>query len=133
MRVHNSKKTRPAGSTAEQAKQGNHWASGNPCNQYNPHGGCRQFEIAELLGHGPENGLRLSELVSLTGRKGREVRRAIQAERLRGVPILSDNTNGYFLPGTESDRAACVRSLRGRAREILDVANAIEAAKMEAG
>ena len=124
-------KTRPAGGTAEQAKQGNHWASGTPCDKYNPCGGCRQFEIADLLGHGPENGLRLSELVSLTGRKGREVRRAIQAERLRGVPILSDNTNGYFLPETEADRAACVRSLRGRAREILDVANAIEAAEVD--
>lgn len=124
-------KARPAGSAAEQAGQGNHWTSGIPCNQYNPHGGCRQFEIAELLGHGPENGLRLSELVSLTGRKGREVRRAIQAERLRGVPILSDNEHGYFLPSSGEDRAACVRSLRGRAKEILNVAAAIEAAEVD--
>lgn len=124
-------KARPAGSAAEQAGQGNHWESGIPCNQYNPHGGGRQFEIADLLGHGPENGLRLSDFVRLTGWPGRDVRRIIQAERLRGVPILSDNANGYFLPETEEDRAACVRSLRGRAREILDVANAIERAGVE--
>lgn len=124
-------KAHSAGSAAEQAKQGNHWASRNPCNQYNPHGGGRQFEIAELLGHGPENGLRLSELVSLTGRKGRVARRMIQAERLGGAPILSDNEHGYFLPSSGEDRAACVRSLRGRAKEILNVAAAIEAAEVE--
>ena len=59
------------------------------------------------------------------------MRRIIQAERLRGVPILSDNANGYFLPETEADRAACVRSLRGRAQEILNVADAIERAGVE--
>ena len=124
-------KARPAGSAAEQAGQGNHWESGIPCNQYNPHGGGRQFEIADLLSHGPKNGLRLYELVSLTGWTGRAVRRMIQAERLGGVPILSDNEHGYFLPSSGEDRAACVRSLRGRAQEILDVANAIEAADVE--
>ena len=122
---------RPAGGTAEQARQGHHWASGNPCNQYNPRGGGRQFEIADLLSRGPENGLRLSELVSLTGCTGRVVRRMIQAERLGGVPILSDNEHGYYLPSSEADREACIRSLRGRAKEILDVADAIERTGVE--
>ena len=125
------RKARPAGSAAEQAKQGNHWASGNPYGQSNTQTAGRQFVIADLLSHGPQNGLHLSDLARLTGWTGREVRRTIQAERLRGVPILSDNANGYFLPETEADRAACVRSLRGRAREILDVANAIEAAEVD--
>lgn len=124
-------KARPAGGTAEQAGQGTHWASGIPCNEYNPHGGGRQFEIADLLSYGPENGLRLSELVSLTGWKGRDVRRAIQAERLRGIPILSNCKDGYFLPEVEADRAACVRSLRNRAREIMNVADAIAAAEVD--
>lgn len=124
-------KARPAGGTAEQAGQGTHWASGIPCNEYNPHGGGRQFEIADLLSYGPENGLRLSELVSLTGWKGRDVRRMIQAERLGGVPILSDNEHGYYLPSSEADLAACVRSLRGRAKEILEVADAIERTGVE--
>lgn len=124
-------KARPAGGTAEQAGQGNHWTSRIPCNQYNVRGGCRQFEIADLLSHGPENGLRLSELVSLTGWTGRAVRRMIQAERLGGVPILSDNEHGYFLPSSGEDRAACVRSLRSRAKEILNVADAIERTEVE--
>lgn len=126
MKLRNSKKARPDAATSRQAGQGTHWASGIPCNEYNPHGGGRQFEIADLLGHGPENAIRLSELVSLTGRKGRDVRRMIQAERLGGVPILSDNEHGYYLPSSGEDRAACVRSLRGRAKEILNVADAIE-------
>lgn len=87
--------------------------------------------IADLLSHGPQNGLHLSDLVRLTDRTGRDVRREIQFERLQGVPILSNNVDGYFLPETEADLAACVRSLRGRAREILDVANAIEAAEVD--
>lgn len=124
-------KTRPAGSAAEQVKQGNHWASGNPYEQSNTQRYARQSGIAGLLSHGPQNGLHLSDLVRLTNWTGRDVRRAIQAERLRGVPILSNNVDGYFFPETEADRAACVRSLRGRAREILDVANAIEAAEVD--
>ncbi len=123
-------KARPAGSAAEQAGQGNHWTSGIPCNQYNPHGGGRQFKIAALLMVGKENGLRLSDLVRLLDWPERDVRREIQFERLHGVPILSDCQNGYFLPETEEERAACVRSLRGRAWEILDVADAIEAAEV---
>ena len=130
MRVHNSKKTRPAGGTAEQARQGNHWESGTPCNKYNPRSGGRQFEIADLLGHGPENGLRLSDLVRLMDWTERDVRREIQFERLQGVPILSDCKSGYFLPKVEADRVACVRSLRNRAREIMNVANAIAAAEV---
>lgn len=86
--------------------------------------------IANLLSYGPQNGLHLSDLVRLTDRTGRDVRREIQFERLQGVPILSNNVDGYFLPETDADHAACVRSLRGRAREILDVANAIETAEV---
>ena len=117
-----NKKARPDAWTFGQAQNGAF------CENYTLRGGSSQFEIAELLGHGPENGLHLSDLVRLTGWTEREVRRIIQAERLRGVPILSNCKDGYFLPETESDRAACVRSLRGRAQEILSVADSIDAA-----
>lgn len=95
-------KARPAGSAAEQAKQGNHWESGNPYEKYTPHGGGRQFEIADLLGHGPENGLRLSDLVRLTGWPGRDVRRIIQAERLRGGPHSEQLHRRLFSAGDGS-------------------------------
>lgn len=44
---------------------------------------------------------------------------------------MSNCKDGYFLPLGESDRAACVQSLRGRAQEILSVADAISAAEVD--
>lgn len=125
-----NKKTRLDAATSRRERQGNHWASGNPYGQSNTQTKGRQFKIEALLMAGKENGLRLSDLVRVLDWPERDIRREIQAERLQGAPILSDNVNGYYLPATPEDRAACVRSLRGRAREILDVANAIEAAEV---
>jgi len=64
--------------------------------------------------------------VALTGWNERVVRRQIEAERRRGVPILSDNSRGYFLPADEHERERFVRSMRHRAREISQVADAVE-------
>ena len=82
-----------------------------------------------MLLHGAENGLHLRDLCRLTGWKEREVRLQIHAERRRGIPILSDNVNGYFLPADEQELTACVRSLRHRAGEIMRTARAIERAE----
>ena len=82
--------------------------------------------IAELLGTGQSSAIPLRALVSATGLDARAVRRLIQAERLRGVPICADNVRGYYLPENEAERAAFVRSMQGRAREIRRVAAAIE-------
>ena len=87
------RKARLDAATSRQAMQGNHRTSGNPYENHTPRGGSSQFEIAELLGQGPQNGLHLSDLVRLTGWTEREARRIIQAGGLRGVPILTDNTN----------------------------------------
>lgn len=124
-------KNRPAGGTAGQAKMGNRQASGNPYEKFNTGAARGQFKIEALLMIGKENGLRLADLVRLLNQPERDVRREIQFERLHGVPILSDNVNGYFLPSTPEDRAECVQSLRGRAKEILDVADAIERAGVD--
>ena len=85
-----------------------------------------QSGIASLLMHGAENGLHLSDLARLTGWTEREVRKVIHEERRKGVPILSNNRDGYYLPGNETERTHCVRSLRHRAHEILAAAEAIE-------
>ena len=82
--------------------------------------------ISRCLLTGQENGLHLQDLVRITGWTEREVRQQIHRERRQHVPILSDNKNGYFLPGTSEERAACVRSMRHRAGEILAAARAIE-------
>ena len=52
----------------------------------------------------------------------------IHQERRRGIPILSNSKDGYYLPGNEYEKAECVRQMRGRAREILAAARAIEKA-----
>lgn len=82
--------------------------------------------ISQFLLAGAGQGLHLRDLVRLTGRTEREVRQMIQAERLRGIPILSNNQDGYFMPGDEAERAAFVRSMRHRADEIHRAAEAVE-------
>lgn len=84
--------------------------------------------ISQYLLAGAGRGLHLRDLVKLTGRTEREVRQMIQAERLRGIPILSDNQNGYFLPSDEAEKASFVRSMRRRGDEIHRAAEAVDKA-----
>lgn len=91
--------------------------------------GRQHTAISSLLLPGAGNAVPLRQLAALTGQDGRDVRRAIQRERMAGVPILADCRNGYFLPADDAERVACVRSMRGRARQILAAADAIEAAR----
>lgn len=83
-------------------------------------------KIADFLGYGQSSAVPLHHLKELIDLPGREVRRMIQAERLRGVAILSDNVHGYFLAETEQEKKRFVRSMRGRAAEIEAVADAVE-------
>ena len=117
---------RPTVGAAGQAERESHWASGNS------HNDCTTWNgpISRLLMHGQENGLHLSELTKMTDRPEREVRMMIHSERRRGVPILSNNRDGYYLPGSDAERAQCVKSLRHRANEILKAASAIERAEV---
>lgn len=89
------------------------------------------MSIADLLSPGAENAVPRRDLVALAGLPDRELRRHIEAERRAGIPILSDNASGYFLPSSESERDRCVRSLRARAAEIATTADAIEKAVIE--
>lgn len=82
-------------------------------------------KIESLLSNGAENAITLSHLVAMTELPARQVRQMIQAERLRGVQILADNQNGYFLPANETDVETFTRSMFHRAREITRVANAV--------
>jgi len=84
------------------------------------------MRVADLLSYGQENAVPLRQLVALTNTDGRTIREKIAAERLTGVPILSDNSTGYFLPGNKGERERFVRSMRNRAREIERAADAVE-------
>ncbi len=85
-----------------------------------------QVVISEYLHPGGETALSMGELKALTGLPAREVRRFIQLERLKGVPIVTGHTGGYYIAESERDLARFVRSMRHRANEILRVAEAIE-------
>ncbi len=96
-------------------------------NDFNTSPAERQpFRIADLLHPGAENAIPRRDLMAMTGCRDRELRRLIEAERRQGVPILSDNQHGYFLPETQVERKKCVASLRRRAAEIMETAAAIE-------
>lgn len=87
--------------------------------------GRQPGKIEQLLSHGAENAVPLQHLVILMDKPARQVRQQIQAERLRGIPILSDNEHGYYLPETQEDVDSFVRSMLHRAHEIARVANTV--------
>lgn len=88
----------------------------------------KTLHISALLHPGAENGIKLPELVKLTGQEERIVRRRIQAERKAGKLILSDCLHGYFLPERPEDVQRFARSMGRRAAEIAHIARAAEAA-----
>lgn len=125
------KNTRPDAATSERAKEP------EPTFQIGPHSYFQSttstspgqgLHIADLLSHGADHGLHLSDLVRLTGLPERTVRQMIHHERRKHIPILSNNKDGYYLPGSDYEKADCVRSLRRRAVEILEAADGIEGA-----
>ena len=120
------KNARPEAATSGRAKRESTRESNNSHNQFTTAADGGQGAVSSLLMEGRSNALHLADLVRLTGWPERDVRKAIQRERQRGSPILSDNKSGYFLPGNEQERALCVRSLRHRAHEILRAAACIE-------
>lgn len=87
----------------------------------------RQIQISDFLLQGAENAIPRRHLRQLIGLSDRDLRRRIQEERLAGIPILSDNASGYFLPLDEEEKQRFIRSMRGRAQEIQAVAAAVEA------
>lgn len=126
----NKGKARPNVAALERAEDKRAFCETTPstanCNIPAPSG---QRSVADLLGTGRENAITRRKLERLTNLDGRSVRLLIERERRSGTPILSDCASGYYLPATDDERAACVRSLRHRAREILTTARAIEQAE----
>ena len=82
-------------------------------------------KLTDYLSHGAENGVTLPHLSAMIGLPARQVRQLIQAERLQGTPILSDNEHGYYLPKTQEDVEMFYRSMLHRAAEITRVATAV--------
>ena len=122
--MNDNKNARPAGGTAGQAAEKDA-ASKIPQDDYTTGTG----PISRLLSHGRENAIPLRHITAMTKLDGRAVRAMIAAERLAGVPILSDNSTGYYLPGDDAEKVRFIRSMKHRAKEIERAAEAIEKAK----
>ena len=121
------KSARRDAATSKRAKQEKHQTSDNSHDQHTTdRSGGQAGTISGLLLHGAENGLHLRDLSRIVGTDPRIVRQMIHNERRQGVPILSNSKDGYYLPACEDEKEACVRQMRGRAREILAAAAGIE-------
>lgn len=91
------------------------------------------MKIYDLLPVGAENAIPKVHLVELTGLSERALRAQVQQERRAGHLILTDCSNGgYYRPNHPSEAIPFVRSMRGRAKEVAAVADAVELAALEA-
>ena len=100
------KRARPDAATSRRAGQEKQRTSSNSYYKHITQALGGQWGIADLLLPGRENAIP-------------------RRERREGWPILADNA----IPATEYERAACVRSMRHRAGEIMKSAQAIEQAE----
>ena len=122
-------KTRPGAGTPERATETAAFGGATISYDYlTTTAAGRQWKVSDLLNRGRENAVPLRHLKKLLGVDGRTVRLMIERERRSGTPICADNLTGYYLPGSEDEKAACVRSMRHRAGEIMRTARAIEEA-----
>lgn len=78
--------------------------------------------ICSLLERGVENAISLRELELITGQNQREIRRRVHFERRAGMLIMSDSTNGYFLPASPDDIRRFAKSMSHRAKSIAQIA-----------
>jgi len=127
-----SKNAHPDAATSERAGRESHEGRGISQSDCTTGRRNRRAKVSDLLHEGAENGITLQELVRLTGRSEREIRRSIHLERRSGTVIISDNVNGYFLPANSSDLRRFARSMAHRAGEVMAVARVAEAALAEA-
>ena len=86
------------------------------------------FRIADLLHPGAKNATPRRQLMALTGLSDRDLRLMIEAERRRGIPILSDNQRGYWLSYDPAEIKKFSRSMKRRAAEIRLTAMHVERA-----
>lgn len=86
------------------------------------------MKISDILSYGQGAALPLKHLVKVTGINERTIRLMIARERREGALILSDNLHGYFLADTQEEIERFVKSMRGRAQEILETTGIVEKA-----
>lgn len=85
-----------------------------------------QGTIAALLPRSRGSALTTRELSRITGRKAREITKAICAERRAGAPILSDPAVGFWIAENADELRRCTAALHRRAGQIHKTARALE-------
>ena len=121
-------KARPGAGTPERAAETTACRASIPIFDCTTAAKGRQRKVSDCLSSGRENAVPLRHLKKLMETDGRTIRLMIQKERLSGMPICADNLTGYYLPASDEERTAFVRSMRHRAAEIMRTAEAIERA-----
>jgi len=90
------------------------------------------MNLIELIPEGKENAVTKARLTEITGLTDRVVRLTVAQERKRGKVILSDCSGaGYYRPSNHSDSFRFVKSMRHRAKEINEAADAVERAVLK--
>lgn len=116
-------KAHPTAATVERAGQENSSAGVFPCLNCSTPPARRQV-VAEWLEHGEQNGKTMRRLQEFLNGSSREIRLAIQRERLGGTPILSGQS-GYFLPANDDEVERFCKSMSSRSREIQKTVRAV--------
>ena len=119
-------KARPGAGTPERAAEMTACRASIPMSDCNTAAASRQRRISDLLDRGQENAVPLRHLTKVMDTDERTVRLMIERERRSGTPICADNLTGYYIAANEAEKAACVRSMRHRAAEILAAARSID-------
>ena len=99
------------------------------CNHDNIGGTVRQ--VADVLGVGEENALRMEEIRRIIDGDARSIRLEIERERRMGVAICSNNKTGYYLAATRQEIETFCRSMRRRAAEIQKTAALVHLAGLD--
>ena len=91
-----------------------------------------QSGIERFLLRGHENALTVSQLQQSTELHPRQITKAVQDARRRGIPILATTTpGGYFIAASEEEKRRCIRSLLHREDETRKTRICLEYAKVE--
>ena len=85
-----------------------------------------QGSIAAMLPRSRGSALTTAQLCRITGRKPREITRAICFERRAGAPILSDPAAGFWLAADADEVKRCASALHRRAGQIHKTARSLE-------
>lgn len=91
-----------------------------------------KLSIFDLLPAGEANAISRSELCTITGLCLRNLQTIVHEERCKGKQILTNTrTGGYYKPGNTEETMHFIRSMRRRAAEVTEVADAVERAMLD--